>query len=208
MTDDMKKTTITYLKAFANLYGIIPVKEAQAMLTKYESKKYSIKAFAEEEKITDSDKYGFVLLDGQIVAPDVLYIDEDFYENLQKAQAGKNYAHLPKDELLKYADRDYFQKTPQYRSMTAFLADTLQIGMGDAEAIAEEIAYMCAAQMAPDRVFMLLESRDIIFTGMAQYQKFLEHYAEMANHTRLWSNCGHTPAELRKNIRPTDGGRK
>ncbi len=118
-----------------------------------------------------------------------------------QAQQGKSYAKLPKDELLKYEDHDYFQKTPQFRNMITFLMYALKLSNSRATEIAENIAYMCIAGMLPDQVFGLLEEDDVVFSDMQQYNQFLMKYSDMANNTRLWENRGHTPNELRRNIK-------
>lgn len=201
MTEKIKTAITHYLQAFANLYGIIPVKEAQRILNKYENKNYSIQAFLQETPTIDPDVYGFVLMDACVVSQNVLFIDEDYYGELRAAQNGKSYARLQKEELLKYRDPDYLPKTPQLRRMKAFLTDALALPNAQANKLAEDIAYMCAAEMRPEQIFPLLEAQGIVFGDFQICQQFLNSYADLANHTRLWSNCGHAPMELRGAIR-------
>ena len=205
MNKKIFETTLKYIKAFANLYGIISIKEAQAMLNKYENKSYSIVSVLEEESMLTTDRYGFIILEDDngymIVANDAFYVSENNLEELMQAQQGKSYAKLPKDELLKYEDCDYFQKTPQFRNMITFLMYALKLSNSKATEIAENIAYMCIAGMSPDQIFSLLEEDDVVFADMQQYNQFLMRYSDMANNTRLWENRGHTPNELRRNIK-------
>lgn len=205
MNKKIFETTLNYIKAFANLYGVIPIKEAQALLNKYENKSYSITAVLEDQSMITTDRYGFLIVENEkdylIVANDAFYVSEDNLEDLIQAQRGKSYAKLPKEELLKYEDRDYFQRTPQFRNMITFLISALAISKNEATEIAENIAYMCIAGMDPDQVFELLEEDDIVFADIQQYNQFLMKYSDMANNTRIWENCGHTPNELRKYMR-------
>lgn len=205
MNKKVFETTLKYIKAFANLYGIIPIKEAQAMLNKYENKSYSIANVLEDETMSTTDRYGFIILEDDnnymIVANDAFYVSENNLEELMQAQEGKRYAKLPKDELLKYEDRDYFQRTPQFRNMITFLMYALKLPNSKATEIAENIAYMCIAGMDPDQVFELLEEDDVVFADIEQYNQFLMKYSDMANNTRLWENRGHTPNELRRNMK-------
>ncbi len=205
MNKKVFETTLKYIKAFANLYGVIPIKEAQAMLNKYENKSYSIIEIIKDPSMITTDRYGFLIVENEsdnlIVADDALYVSEDSLDELIQAQQGKNYAKLQKEELLKYEDRDYFQRTPQFRNMITFLISALEISQSKATEIAENIAYMCIAGMSPDQVFELLEEDDIVFADMQQYNQFLMKFSDMANNTRIWENCGHTPNELRRNIK-------
>lgn len=205
MNKKVFETTLKYIKAFANLYGVISIKEAQAMLNKYENKSYSIVKVLEDESMLTTDRYGFIILEDDngymIVSNDAFYVSENNLEELMQAQQGKSYAKLPKDELLKYEDHDYFQKTPQFRNMITFLMYALKLSNSRATEIAENIAYMCIAGMLPDQVFGLLEEDDVVFSDMQQYNQFLMKYSDMANNTRLWENRGHTPNELRRNIK-------
>lgn len=205
MNKKVFETTLKYIQSFANLYGVIPIKEAQAMLNKYENKSHSIANVLEDESMLTTDRYGFIIFENDsgymIVANDAYYVSEDNLEELMQAQQGKSYAKLPKDELLKYEDRDYFQRTPQFRNMITFLMYALNLSNNKATEIAENIAYMCIAGMSPDQVFGLLEEDDVVFADMQQYNQFLMKYADMANNTRLWENRGHTPNELRRNMK-------
>ncbi|MBQ9228210.1 MAG: hypothetical protein IJ168_05190 [Eubacterium sp.] len=198
MNNTQRKLIIRYLKAFANLYGIIPIKEAQNMLDEYEDKRLSIKIFLGGRDITDPDKYGLITEDGLIIHDDVIFLDDGFFEELTEAQKGKSYARLPKDEILKYEAPDYYENTPQFRNMVTFLHFALQITAQEATEIAENVAYMCKAEMQPDQIFEELEREGITFANTDQYNQFLQKYTDMANNTRLWANCGHTPSELRK----------
>lgn len=143
MNKKVFETTLKYIQSFANLYGVIPIKEAQSMLNKYENKNHSIVNSLEDESMLTTDRFGFIIWENNgdyyIVANDAFYVSENNLEELMQAQQGKSYAKLPKDELLKYEDRDYFQRTPQFRNMITFLMYALNLSNSRATEIAENM---------------------------------------------------------------------
>ncbi len=84
MNKKVFETTLKYIKAFANLYGVISIKEAQAMLNKYENKSYSIVKVLEDESMLTTDRYGFIILEDDngymIVSNDAFYVSENNLE--------------------------------------------------------------------------------------------------------------------------------
>lgn len=189
-----------YFTACANLYGIVPIELAIDLYNKYEHKriqKREIKALANINRVKPVKYY---IEEALLVNEDVLIVDDDWLEELLKAQAGKPYAILPKEDLLKYTSPDYIEKTPQYRKLVTLLSLSLGISKKEADEITDNLAIMAKAQMNFDHIFEYFEDNDIDFADEKEYQKFVAAYTELSNHTRMWENCGCTPAEIRKRM--------
>lgn len=193
-----------YFTCFANLYGIVPVGKVIDIFNRYERKKLQKSELQDYQKITHIKRLPYIVItDYYLINNEVFLLDEnnEYFTELDLSQRGKKYAVLPKDELFKYIDPDYFEKTPQYRKMKTMLAIELGLNQADAEELAYDFAYMCHAGMEFDFIFQYLEEKNIVFKDMEQCNKFVKAYADMHNNTRLWENCGNTPIEMRKQMK-------
>ena len=193
-----------YFICFANLYGIVPINKLTEIFNRYERNHLQKREIKDIQIISNIKLLPYVIIDDYyLLNKEALYLDEndDFIFELIENQEGKRYAILPKDELFKYIDPDYFEKTPQYRKMQTMLSLELGLSKADAEEIANDFAYMCKADVDFDFVFQYLEDKNIVFKDMEQCNRFVGAYADMQNNTRLWENCGNTPVELRKQMR-------
>ncbi|HZK70224.1 MAG TPA: SEC-C metal-binding domain-containing protein [Clostridia bacterium] len=103
---------------------------------------------------------------------------------------------LSKEEFLKYADYDYFEKTSQLVNLENYINKYLTNDTEKALDITEYIQYLCAQKAELQEITDTLQSYDIVLKDMKQVQEFTRHISEVMNNTRLWSNNGHTPKEL------------
>ncbi len=108
---------------------------------------------------------------------------------------GYDHSGVPQDELLKYSDWDYYEKTPQLAALKAKLAEFIT----DPEVlldVLDEIHDKCAAKARMQEYFDLLDTAGIVFDSMKQAETVMQLIVDVQNNTRLWSNYGHTPREL------------
>lgn len=193
-----------YLTCFANLYGIVPADKIIDLFNRYERKKLQKSELQDYQKITHIKRLPYtVIADYYLINNEVFLLDEnnEYFTELVLSQRGKKYAVLPKNELFKYIDPDYFEKTPQYRKMKTMLTIELELNQTDAEELADDFANMCVAGMEFDFIFQYLEEKNIAFKDMEQCNKFVKAYTDMHNNTRMWENCGNTPNEMRKQMK-------
>lgn len=192
-----------YFTCFANLYGVVPVDKIAKIFNRYEDIKLKDSELEDIKNMTYIKPLPYVVDNEYLINREFFSYEEciDFLFELTENQDGKRYAILPKEELFKYIDPDYFEKTPQYRKMQTILSFELGLSKADAEEIANDFAYMCKADVDFDFVFQYLEDKNIVFKDMEQCNRFMSAYADMQNNTRLWENCGNTPVELRKQMR-------
>lgn len=135
-------------------------------------------------------------IDQELVA-DHLYAvsDEDYYET-EEAQEGKPWYIPPRDELLKYADRDYVEKTPQFQAMVDYLKNTQRkLHCPPAEILGEFDVLLGMGSPIQEAVKegQLLGVR---FQNQQDFQTFLRLLLDLSQHTRQYNLRGHTPAEL------------
>ncbi|MDD6673070.1 MAG: hypothetical protein PUE46_03670 [Eubacteriales bacterium] len=192
-----------YFTCFANLYGVVPVDKIAKIFNRYEDIKLKDSELEDIKNMTYIKPLPYVVDNEYLINREIFSYEEciDFLFELTENQDGKRYAILPKEELFRYLDPDYFEKTPQYRKMQTMLSLELGLSKADAEEIANDFAYMCKADVDFDFVFQYLEDKNIVFKDMEQCNRFMRAYADMQNNTRLWENCGNTPVETRKQMR-------
>lgn len=192
-----------YFTCFANLYGVVPVDKIAKIFNRYEDIKLKDSELEDIKNMTYIKPLPYVVDNEYLINREFFSYEEciDFLFELTENQDGKRYAILPKEELFRYLDPDYFEKTPQYRKMQTMLSFELGLSKADAEEIANDFAYMCKADVDFDFVFQYLEDKNIVFKDMEQCNRFMRAYADMQNNTRLWENCGNTPVETRKQMR-------
>ena len=135
-----------------------------------------------------------------MMAPPPLVEDWEIFYQLDKERAGKPLVVPP--DLLKYADEDYYEETPQTRSMMQFLNGlpfSTVDGLSKQEAAEEALWDMIdiindvSIPMTQDtqRVLDTLDSYGFQLQGMSQVQRFMGLY------TRMPSNKGQRPVNMR-----------
>ncbi len=182
-----------YFNAFANLYGILPGKEMLSFLKEYEGLT-EINEIYDAYKILSLCRHFYFWVEGDIVA-EALIKDEEEYLDVRQGQIGKPYAHLSKNELLKYADGAYAEKTPQYFEMTKFMQDAFQLSAKRSAELTNDIVGFCQAEAPFSVILGYIEDRGCSFNQFDQNiaMCFMSLYTDLYNNTRLWSNCGYSP---------------
>lgn len=213
----MKELIFRYFDAFSNLYGIIPMKRAYRIIEKQNPELNLTKEQFEEivNELDFSDKYYVIwseeevydenadeanLFDKMLVADYILtFGDPEDYEKLVFEQGDRPFYVPSKDELLKYEDDLYYEKTKHFTDLENYLRDDL--GLSNYKEIVEDFAGMLVIdEDEPDRVIAELKRMGRPkfkgFSNKQQAQKFFMLYTNLRNHTRKHTHRGHTPFEL------------
>lgn len=196
-----------YFEAGARLYGVIPVMKLMQLynsqnepvaedvflvlteMIRHERNLFSILGKEDYTGNTEPNPYNWDVIDDHL-----LLDDPEDYPRLVKAQGNKPYKILPKEEFLKYADRDYFPVTPQNEAMRKYLfkrgdlRDPYDTWLG--------IQDMIAIDFNLASVLRCCESEGLVFNKKYDIGEFAALFQELNNHTRKQVNRGHTPAEL------------
>lgn len=122
--------------------------------------------------------------------------EAEAFDAVRRQQADKPFYAPGAEELLRYADEDFVDQTPQYLEVRAFL---VQLGMDPkhVESLLEEIVY--EIRCGNNGVNMLLEMLDeqgITLESLKQTNELLALFSDLINNTRMYDNCGHTPLEM------------
>lgn len=213
----MKELILRYFDAFANLYGIIPMKRAYRIIEKQNPELNLTKEqFAEivngqdftdkyyviwsEEEVYDENANEANLFDKMLIADYLItFGDPEDYEKLVFEQADRPFYVPEKDELLKYEDDFYYEKTKYIVNLENYLKDNL--GISNYKDLVEEFTGMLSIDdYEPIDVISELKRmgrpKFKSFSSKEQAHEFFELYNDLRNHTRKHTHRGHTPFEL------------
>ena len=198
-----------YAMATAHLYGIISQDDFVGLFNSQNDRKTNIdEVFSVLIKYIYID-YGYVFWDEYIVNDDFEDNDYKDVENYIKL-ANRRQRYVPdKDNLLKYADWDYFEETYYTKKVHEYINIYLSDDPDLTDEIMEEINYACLADIKFQAIFDILDEHKIEFKSQQQAERFMPLLVNMYNNSRKWSNGGHTPMEIRDtyNIKPSFGNK-
>jgi hypothetical protein len=219
MPEETVRLLHTYFDAMARLYGVIPLRKALeivnqqnepipektfaafAEIVRHEEHDYSI--LGEDELFMDSEPTA--PLDRELIAEHLYTIDLDDYEELEAAQQGKPYYIPPKQELLKYADPDYYESTPQRDAMWHFLRHDLRMsGDRTEDFMYELLLYTEMGERDFQVVLDDMERMGLRFRTESALEKFIQLYSDLNNHSRMYHNRGFTPMEVMASLPPEE----
>ncbi|MFC5700720.1 YecA family protein [Cohnella faecalis] len=186
-----------YISASANLYGICTLDKTIEIFNAQNEKQVDENELISFLNLASGRGQEWYLNQGYIISNyfDSEDQDEELKALLERAKH-KPYYIPPQPEFLKYADSGYFEETPQLVSLRAFILKHLCKDKEFVENLVDDIQVACSMEEPLSVIMGEFERRDIIFDNNAQVQAIMPLIIDVYNHTRIWSNRGHTPAEL------------
>lgn len=223
LKDTTFRTLRKYFRAMANLYGIIPLKKAYEIIHSQCPRLVTEKEFLAFAKIARHECENFYILgedeiytDGQkqpLLQREIIHSfyfdeaqeDEDLYTSLKRAQQGKEYYIPEKEELLRYENDYYREKTPQLEALENFLSRKLKMSERDIFFAFWEFDHRIRfSTSSPSDGFSDIE--EIPFKTMKDkdLDTLLSLYDAYSNHSRMHYNRGYTPEELVSMVPPEE----
>lgn len=188
-----------YTNAFLNLYGAFEANFIVETWNKYNKKHQLEKTdflfevvqlgwFEERLRITDNLEFIF----------DDSVMDETDVPNFIQNHSIHDYYQPTKVDIQYFAKHEFDERTAQYKKMKRFFAKKMS-----SEKLVD-VMDMIMAYIKLDfgmrgLVQELDNQFDILFDDFEDVQDFSTLYQDLNNHSRKWSNRGHTPSELIKN---------
>lgn len=201
--------------AFANLYGIIPIRKIYEILTdsygmeiserslldlceyfRYEQKSFFY-IFGREEYYQDDTSPASEPMD-RLLAFDPFVEFDDAYELVLSLKEGKPWYVPPIEELEKYEDELYIEKNKAFDSVIGFLKDEFKLDFIDSNSkIYDAFFSLKLEDHNFDNFLDELQQSGLDLT-FERVQKLVPYYTELNNNTRMQANNGYTPAEMEK----------
>ena len=222
LTDNKSRLLRKYFNAMANLYGIITLREALAV----------IRHFSPRTPLTDEEFLAFAEIarheceEYWILGLEELYIDapvsdpldreiihlllfdseDDRYHATLRNQEGKP-LYLPesKESLLAYDRLFDIDPTPQQKAFSDFLRARMPLDWSAAERrhVLYDIFDMLRIDVDTNSLVSFMDDLAIHVMNEKDVEHFAELYMDCVNNTRLFANRGYTPHELAA-MRPAD----
>ncbi len=186
-----------YLFTFSNLYGFFERQKLVEIFNYHNRQKLSLKEFS---TICDhlcskhQDYFGFE----EFIISDYFEHDniKELEDLLEKTMDIPYY--LPtRDEILFWAQSG-FQMTPQFCALLDYMVQKMGIDEDTATILVEDIGIFAEMELPIQEVIYEFEKRDIYFAHRGQLEAIIPLIVDVYNHTRVWSNRGHTYAEIVK----------
>ncbi|WP_148298812.1 YecA family protein [Paenibacillus pini] len=194
-----RQISYQYILAAVQLYGVIEP-----------SKLIEIFNQQNDEQLTEQELTEYIdemLVRGQSIALHDGYIVNSYLVNdegdkdilaLRASQKDKPYYVPNQEEFLRYADETYFEITPQLIALQQYVLAELCNDEEMVEYLIDDIQLACSKGSSIQDLIYEFESRNIHFKTAMQAQNTVAMLAEIHNHTRMWSNAGHTLVELQE----------
>lgn len=199
--------TNDYIISLSSLYGFVHQEKVVEIYNMQNENKITLSTIdLIMENEADMLESHFVYVEGNYFIYETIIVFDEF-DLYKTKKMGKPYYIPEKNELLKYTDQFYFEKTKEYRILMDYIMRELVEGDKDrAEDLSEDIQGSCQIETAP-AVILKNINRHIEFKDEKQIHKLIGLITNLSNNTRIWSNNGYTPAELfdqheKKHLRP------
>lgn len=210
LTDETVDCLRDYFRAGANLYAIIPLWKLHEIYNQ-QNQPIAEDAFLQAaELFAHEPRHHFTVVgrevyhpeeqnasdrDREILAEYIYMLGDDDYYEMEEAQNGRLWYIPPREELLKYADDDYVESTPQYEALIRYLKRKQRKLDCPAEEIAFEVHLSIAVSADYANSVDCARQLGVSFDYKSEFLEFLEILIDLRQHTRLAELRGHTPAE-------------
>ncbi|MFC3342160.1 YecA family protein [Paenibacillus abyssi] len=186
---------LQYIQAVVHLYGVCKPELLIEIFNNQNHEKLHMSELLHIANFHLRRSQTYCWMDGYLANSYFDSAPDEFETLLRKIENKPRY--VPNnEELLRYEDDFYFEMTPQLMQLRLFILNQLNDNSVLADNLIHDIQLLCSMEEPLQVVFNELERRGIEFQTFDQAKKIAHLVTEVYNHTRLWSNCGHTPAEL------------
>ena len=186
-----------YIIALSNLYGMI---HKDKLIEIYNSQNEDQIGLIDVEELIANPpeelEAAFVLTHNNYFLIETI-IENDEFDLMLRKKADKPFYIPAKDELLKYVDGNYFEKSKQYKALLSYLKKNFfKSGDEKAEWLAEDIQGMCQFGVDMQTIFDSFNNMEISFKDLDQANEVMKLITELSNNIRIWENNGYTPQEI------------
>ncbi|WP_312460754.1 hypothetical protein [Proteiniclasticum sp.] len=191
-----KKEVSDYIIALCNLYGMVHKKKVVDIYNMQNTEKITLKEVESiQEKLPkEIDEAWIDVHQGYFVSSSILEHREFLYYIREKGS--KPYYIPEKEELLKYLDAFYFEKTKAYHQFVQELKKNYKVKEEKAEDLVSDVVAICQFNYSTQGVISRLEEMGLEFSGEKDLNKMVKLIMNLMNNTRIWENNGYTPEEL------------
>ena len=205
---DAMSQLIQYIIALTNLYGMVQ-KDKVAEIYNSQNEDQVNSNEVEELLVNPSEK-----LEDAFIYPHQGYfvheviLEHDEFDLMLRKRGDKPHYVPKKNELLKYVDVGYFEKSKEYNALLKYVKKNFFKDEEEkAEWLCEDIHGTCQFGADMQTILDTFNDRGISFKDMDQANEVMQLIMELSNNIRIWENNGYTPNEIfekfeKPNLRP------
>lgn len=185
------------IAACTNLYGLTPFVKFIEIYNGQNDDKIQLPdllVYINDADVEDELEKRFTYVSEDSFVADVL-LEEGMKELLEKETAGKSFYIPEKQELLRYADQFYYQKTEAQERLHHLLRADFGADVDTEEEIRELVLNLQVS--SGEFMLELSEFLERLELPVSKAERYIPVIIDIANTTRLWENRGHTPEEMR-----------
>ena len=191
----MKKLILKYCLALVNLYGIVSI---ERVVNTYNMQNMADVSASELEGIVNANREYLrenmvMVQNDDLVAMEIIMLGD--YDREKGYKGDKPYYIPEREELLKYVNYTYFERTKPYINLVGFLYD-LYKDRYKAEELANDIRIYCKSVEGRKNLSFLFEENDFMIKNKKDADELMELIENLADNTRMWANNGFTPNEI------------
>lgn len=208
---DRFHTLRAYLSAASHLYGVATIQTVVNLFNQWND----VKTTAQEirqlyVKLDDRPELQDFAISDDLVFDEVLMeADHGYYayDAVFEQQGSSTYYIPEKEEFLKYADEDYFEKTKQYKILLDYLIRVYGIFGPVAEEMCEDLMHSVHLGYLVEDIMQDLENRGVTMDAFHK-DDLAKMILELIHHTRSIFYRGHTPSEAGGNLAFADQNKR
>jgi hypothetical protein len=193
----MDKIILDYCIALVNLYGIVSLDK---VVDTYNMQ--NERSLCTEELATAVNEYENYLRDNlviaennELIAMEIKMLDD--YDKEKGYKGNKPYYIPEREELLRYSDYTYFERTKSYDDLVEFLDDLFK-DRPKAEELANDIRIFLRSVDGIGNLRCFFEENDLMVHEKKDAEILMSLIKRLADNTRMWANNGYTPIEMEK----------
>ena len=193
----MDKTILDYCIALVNLYGIVSldrVVDTHNMQNEDSLGIEDLEAAIEENEDYLRDNLVFVD-NNELIAMEIKMLDD--YDKEKGYKGNKPYYIPEREELLRYSDYTYFERTKSHNNLVEFLDDLFK-DRPKAEELANELRIFLRSVDGIGNLRYFFEENDLMVHEKKDAEILMSLIKCLADNTRMWANNGYTPIEMEK----------
>ncbi|WP_028593258.1 YecA family protein [Paenibacillus assamensis] len=192
-----QQVILKYIKSAVNLYGACKPELVVQLFNAHHANQITEQELCTVDSFHSQRLQSFYWHDDYFVSD---YFEEATMhelEDLLVRSKAKPYYMPEKEIFVQYAASDYYEITPQLLRLKRFIQKELRQNEENADYIIDDIQLVCSMELPMQEAIDEITRRGIDFKNYDQVKKVASLVMDVYNHTRLWSNRGHTPVELR-----------
>ncbi len=137
-----------------------------------------------------------ILLDDKVIVKEAL--KDNVYLRIEASQGDKKFYIPSSDEIVEYTENGYPVSDPYYSRLKTFFIEELDMDLDKSEEYMPAIWNRVSMGNSLADIMEMLGGQGIVFPSEKAMRKFVSLMTDVNNHTRMLSNRGWTPNELKE----------